>query len=64
MELRGKHIDELEHALAAGIESAMREFVAAHPHLEHVAPNGGHDQLHHLMAKAAAAVLEGHIAGR
>ena len=64
MDLRGRQLEELEHELAAAIESALRAFVAKHARLAGALPDGGDDHLHHLMAKAAAAVLEGHLAGQ
>jgi hypothetical protein len=64
MELRGRQLDELEHELAAAIEQALRAFVAKHTRLAGALPEGGDGHMHHLMAKAAAAVLEGHLAGR
>ncbi len=64
MELRGRQLDELEHELATAIEATLRAFVARHARLADALPEGGDDHVHHLMAKAAAAVLEGHLAGQ
>lgn len=61
MELKPKHLDEIEHALAAAIEEAMREFASEHERLQDVLPEGGDGRLHHLMAKAAAAALEAYL---